>query len=82
MTKVFFLYVLIDENDDQKLEICIYKTDTLQVNTRIKHPTVITYIVDTSTWEYLKKSEANRTNHVNTYIEPLLTKEFDFKSHK
>lgn len=35
-----------------------------------------------STWEYLKKSESNTTNHINTYIEPLLTKEFDFKSHK
>lgn len=74
--------IKLDENENYKLEICIYQTDELKVDTRIRHPSVIIYVVDISTWEYLRKNNANITNHENIYIEPILTKEFDFKFHK
>jgi hypothetical protein len=35
-----------------------------------------------STWEYFKKEDVNATNHENTFIDPIRTKEFDFKFHK
>lgn len=40
------------------------------------------HIVDTSSWEYLKKSDETVTNNGKTYIDPIVTKEFDFKFHK
>ncbi|KAF0764459.1 jouberin-like [Aphis craccivora] len=70
------------ENENIKLEIHIHKTDVLKVDTRIRHPSVIIYIIDTTTWEYLRISDTNVTNQEKTYINPILTKEFDFKFHK
>ncbi|XP_022168434.1 jouberin-like [Myzus persicae] len=71
-----------NENENIKLEIYIHQTDALKVDTRIKHPSVIISIIDTTTWEYLRVSEANGTNQEKTYVNPILTKEFDFKHHK
>lgn len=64
------------------MEIYIYQTDALKVDTRIKHPSVIIYILDTRTWGYLNKSDVNVINEEKAYIEPISTKEFDFKFHK
>ncbi|CAI6342730.1 unnamed protein product [Macrosiphum euphorbiae] len=71
-----------NENENIKLEIYIHKTDALKVDTRIKHPSVIISIIDTTTWEYLRISDTNVTNQEKTYINSILTKEFDFKFHK
>lgn len=60
----------------------IHQTDALKVDTRIRHPSVITYVIDTTMWEYLRISDANVTNQEKTYINPIITKEFDFKFHK
>ncbi|XP_025421008.1 jouberin-like isoform X2 [Sipha flava] len=70
------------KSEIHRLEICVHRTDALKVDTRIKHPSVIIYIVDMSTWEYFKKEDVNATNHENTFIDPIRTKEFDFKFHK
>ncbi|VVC36248.1 WD40/YVTN repeat-like-containing domain,WD40 repeat, conserved site,WD40 repeat,WD40-repeat-containing [Cinara cedri] len=56
--------------------------DVLKVDTRIRHPSVIIYIINTSTWEYLRKNNADLTNNENAFIDPIITKEFDFKLHK
>ncbi|KAL5243740.1 hypothetical protein ACI65C_011150 [Semiaphis heraclei] len=71
-----------NENENFKLEIYIHQTDALKVDTRIKHPSVIISIIDTTTWEYLRIRDENVTNQEKTYINPMLTKEFDFKHHK
>lgn len=52
------------------------------MDTRLRHPSVITYVVDVSTWEYLRKSDSNITNSEKKCINPIMTKEFDFKFHK
>lgn len=75
-----FNNIYLDEK--YKLEIYIYQTDILKVNTKIRHPSVIIYIVDTCSWEYLRKSEANVTKEEKAYIDPISTKKFDFKLHK
>ncbi|XP_027847317.2 jouberin-like [Aphis gossypii] len=76
------LSTALNENENIKLEIHIHKTDVLKVDTRIRHPSVIIYIIDTTTWEYLRISDENVTNQEKTNINPILTKEFDFKCHK
>lgn len=80
MWTLFFLLLLIDDGESYKLEICVYQTDALKVDTRVTHPSVIISIIDTTKWEYLKTN--NTTNHENMYIDPIIIKEFDFKFHK
>lgn len=80
MWTLLFLLLLIDDGEDFKLEICIYQTDALKVDTRVRHPSVIIYVIDTTKWEYLKKT--NTTNHEKMNIDPIITKEFDFKFNK
>ncbi|XP_050546227.1 jouberin-like isoform X2 [Daktulosphaira vitifoliae] len=67
-----------------RLEICIFQTDILKVDTRIKHPSVIIHFVDLILWEYLKKSNNGDVEIIKetSYMNPVLTKEFNFKANK
>ncbi|XP_050421329.1 jouberin-like [Adelges cooleyi] len=77
--------VSIDLSENGKigsnLEIYIHKTDILKVDTRIRHPSIIIHIVDSSAWEYLKKNDKDGNGQM-VNISPLLTSEFNFKTNK
>jgi hypothetical protein len=72
---------------DSTISVTIEKADSLQSSLHLKHPFVQIHIVDTSTGQYLLKTDSlrqvtyfNEPSSIN-YILPTVTRDYDLKAH-
>ncbi|XP_065062280.1 jouberin-like [Rhopilema esculentum] len=77
-------------DDGYLLSIQIHKADRLKPDIDVVHPCIRVHVIDTSTGQYVKKSDRGRNvasffedkNDAVDYIMPMMTQPFDFRKKK
>jgi hypothetical protein len=73
---------------DKIVGIIIHRSECLQIDPLVQHPLVKVHLLDSSTGNYLKKSNLGRSvsfyfeNQEVDYILPLMTEKFDYKERR